>query len=190
MADRQETIADIIAEMNRVEVCADGEPCLRDYARRFDAAMKREVDALNEQITDLRQQRDLWSKRSAELVEKCNEHYAKLKQVGNAAKLREAVAEAQKCANGALLAISHENVPIQHMWDIIDVCKAALAAPARNCDVGTTEEQSARMRKFCSKNGLCRDGSYRCENCGFLYDPNCELSWAQMPYEPEEGGDR
>ena len=36
--NEQETIDDIIAEMNRVEVCADGEPCLRDYARRFEAA--------------------------------------------------------------------------------------------------------------------------------------------------------
>ena len=72
--------------------------------------------------------------------------------------------------------------------ELKQIAEAALAEPARNCDVGTTEEQSARMRKFCSKNGLCRDGSYRCENCGFLYDPNCELRWAQMPYEPEEGG--
>ena len=44
---------------------------------------QKELDALNEQIADLRQQRDLWSKRSAEHVEKCNEQYAKLKQVGS-----------------------------------------------------------------------------------------------------------
>ena len=43
MANEHETIADIIAEMDRIEICADGEPCLRDYARRFDAAHKREV---------------------------------------------------------------------------------------------------------------------------------------------------
>ena len=42
MAATNDTIADIIAEMNRVEVCADGKPCLRDYADRLEAAHRRE----------------------------------------------------------------------------------------------------------------------------------------------------
>ena len=67
--------------------------------------------------------------------------------------------------------------------ELIFEARKALAKPQRNCDVGTAEEQSARMRKFCAKNGLCRDGAYRCENCGLLYDPRCELAWAQRPYE-------
>lgn len=60
---------------------------------------------------------------------------------------------------------------------------AALAEPVRNYEIGTAEEQAARMRAFCAKNGLCRDGSYRCENCGLLHEFRCELTWAQMPYE-------
>ena len=86
MSEKPETTEDIIAEMRGIRVRE-----FQDYADRLDAAHKREVDALNEQIADLRQQRDLWSKRAAELVEKCNEQYAKLKQVGDAAKLREAI---------------------------------------------------------------------------------------------------
>jgi hypothetical protein len=61
--------------------------------------------------------------------------------------------------------------------------EAEIGSPRRNCDVGTAEEQAARMRAFCAKNGLRRDGSYRCENCGLLHEFRCELTWAQMPYE-------
>ena len=104
-------------------------------------------------------------------------------------KLREACANIAEYARSAMCHTTDAHV-LGYLNQIEGWSKAALAEPARNCDVGTVEEQSARIRKFCSKNGLCRDGSYRCENCGFLYDPNCELSWAQMPYEPEEGGDR
>ena len=61
----------------------------------------------------------------------------------------------------------------------------ALAAPPRNCDVGTAEEQAKRMDAFCECYGLV-DGAYRCERCQFLSEYRCELNWAQMPYE--EGG--
>ena len=61
--------------------------------------------------------------------------------------------------------------------------RAALAEPPRNCDVGTAEEQAARMRAFCAKNGLHHDGAYRCEKCGLLHEFRCELTWAQLPYE-------
>lgn len=70
---------------------------------------------------------------------------------------------------------------------LFDIADAALAAPVKNCEVGTPEEQAARMRAFCVKNGLCRDGSYRCENCGLLHEFRCELTWAQMPYEEGDG---
>ena len=109
--------------------------------------------------------------------------------VGNAAKLREALKIIRGMTKEELEDLKDISDEVRADFvSIVGWCDHALAAPARNCDVGTTEEQSARMRKFCSKNGLCRDGSYRCENCGFLYDPNCELRWAQLPYE--EGGDK
>ena len=148
MSERPETIADIIAEMNRVEVCADGEPCLRDYARRFDAAMKREVDALNEQITDLRQQRDLWSKRSAELVEKCNEQHAKLKQVGNAAHLHAAcvvaLAELKRChkCHDARLHFAD----IVHVGNAKKELETAIALPERNCDLFNFDDAEENAR--------------------------------------------
>ena len=62
------------------------------------------------------------------------------------------------------------------------------ATPRRNCDVGTPDEQAARMRSFCAKNGVDSDGAFRCENCKLTKEFRCELTWAQMTYE--EGGER
>jgi len=74
----QKSHADLIEEMNcgPIPKHRHDREILRYYAYELEAAHRREVD-------DLRRQRDLWGKRAAELVEKCNEQYAKLKQVGN-----------------------------------------------------------------------------------------------------------
>ena len=85
----QKTHAEIIAEMRfhaqlsidagnnkpGLGILATEGKITNDYADDLEEAHEREIE-------DLRQQRDLWSKRAAELVEKCNEQYAKLKQVG------------------------------------------------------------------------------------------------------------
>ena len=60
---------------------------------------------------------------------------------------------------------------------------ATLAAPPRNCDVGTAEEQEKRFDGFCYVHLSPEKG---CGNCPLNGKPCCELSWAQMPYE--EGG--
>lgn len=72
------------------------------------------------------------------------------------------------------------------LLEIERLCKSALALPRRNCDVGTAEEQTARYYKFCSFQGneTCNDCSLK-SSC-----VKCEMAWAQMPYEAEEGGDK
>lgn len=73
----------------------------------------------------------------------------------------------------------------------------ALAAPPRNCDVGTADEQMRRYCKFTLRYNPCSyEGYARCaEDCpihkkltqeghGELL---CQLEWAQMPYEAEGG---
>ena len=65
---------------------------------------------------------------------------------------------------------------------------AALAAPPRNCDVGSAEEQAQRFYKFCMANssairGMC-DSKCPCIDSGDRC--HCLTKWAQMPYE--EGG--
>ena len=148
------------------------------WADDLDAAHRREVDALNEQIADLRQQRDLWSKRAAELVEKCNEQYAKLKQVGDAAKLREALVSVQKKIHYLIGSLNVPNSLVANRMEINGIINAALAAPARNCDVGTPEEQAKRLHRFCI--------SQDCVTCPCdrgKADGRCEFAWMQMPYE-------
>ena len=61
--------------------------------------------------------------------------------------------------------------------EIRDIAKAALAEPAKNCEVGTVEEQAKRLNEWC--NGR------HCINCRFKggWPDECKLKWAQMPYE-------
>ena len=63
-------------------------------------------------------------------------------------------------------------------------CAAALSAPARNCDVGTAEEQERRYEKFCdSHKWVDDDGANACSSQCPLYNAlDCALHWAQMPY--------
>lgn len=72
---------------------------------------------------------------------------------------------------------------------ILDACRDALATPPRNCDVGTAEEQFKRFLAF------CHSESRGCKHCPanrtrLRGTSNCDLAWAQMPYEAEEGGTR
>lgn len=58
-----------------------------------------------------------------------------------------------------------------------ETISAILAAPARNCDVGTVEEQSERYHALCD--------SFKCPSCPWKFGKttDCALNWAQMPYE-------
>ena len=61
------------------------------------------------------------------------------------------------------------------LYKLANDCSAALAAPARNCDVGTAEEQAERCRIYC--------GQQICKDCPCNTIGRCTLIWAQMPYE-------
>lgn len=64
---------------------------------------------------------------------------------------------------------------------------AALAEPVRNCDVGSPEDQSERMAKFCREQFEKTDGVELCSGCPFhgVNRLDCQFAWAQMPYEEE-----
>lgn len=106
--------------------------------------------------------------------------------VGNAARLREAVALAL-----TLLDLK-EGVPYKTVSQKdIDFIKAALAEPMRNCDVGTPKEQEDRWKTNCGY------GIPNCKHCKvyeeaknsglvngrYLMRCDCRFIWAQMPYE-------
>ena len=71
--------------------------------------------------------------------------------------------------------------------NVVKVVKEALSAPARQCDVGTVEEQAKRMDDYCASHGERIGCSWRCDNCPLCSIERCELAWAHMPYEAEEG---
>lgn len=84
----------------------------------------------------------------------------------------------------------------EHMNDILAEIEAALSAPPRNCDVGSAEEQFRRYISFCRSRSreMMGDGCQWCPaNRTKVYGTsNCDLAWAQMPYEApaaQEGGD-
>ena len=107
--------------------------------------------------------------------------------VGNAAAMREAL-EAIRNLAYEVQDMNREGdgdvrTSVPATW-VIDIVSAALAAPPRNCDVGTAEEQDNRMDVYCQ--------TRKCESCPLWDNVNngvrCEFAWAQMPYEAEEGG--
>ena len=107
------------------------------------------------------------------------------KMGGNTAAMREAVEF-----------VSHLDDVSYTSYDIavaVQKAKAALSAPPRNCDVGTSDEQSERFENFCLKHIGCAEetGGRHCGGCPLEkasrnITQKCELYWAQMPYE--EGG--
>lgn len=124
------------------------------------------------------------------------------RELGNVQKMREALIHARaaicKFAKYQCDSLSWENSNMQAncgdglcswrgLCDAKTAINAALVAPARNCDVGTVEEQTARYNKFCCKN---KTTERSCGDCPayFAYaitKKDCRLAWAQMPYEEE-----
>lgn len=120
-------------------------------------------------------------------------------EANNMVAMREALVKAKKAichhAEHVCQSLSWENSDIQsNCADVLcahrDLCEAktainaALAKPPRNCDVGTAEEQAARLRQYClDKDSL--DCRHYCMQSPKAFD--CSMEWAQMPYE--ERGD-
>lgn len=93
--------------------------------------------------------------------------------------MREAVRSILNLAYEVAAETEEPRGKISNDW-LIETCKAALALPPRNCDVGTAEEQHKRWNAFCTGRGCC-------SSCpAYSVDADCSIAWAQMPYE--EGG--
>ena len=100
--------------------------------------------------------------------------------VGNEAKLREA---AQAFVRAYQL--DDELANIEETSRAYEMARAALAAPPRNCDVGTAEYQAERYRFYCESH---KDPESECLKCPLfgITGGHCELAWAQLPYEESE----
>ena len=105
---------------------------------------------------------------------------------GNQMKMREALETCRRVIHCAIIAGILRG---DDAYDALDKAKAALSAPARNCDVGTAEEQESRYERFCDAHKWVDDeGVNEClSDCPLYRALDCALRWAQMPYEAEEG---
>lgn len=107
---------------------------------------------------------------------------------GNQMKIREALEQAsyflRRHHMGAVYAPDGETLIFCE--DVAKIVDEALSSPPRNCDVGTAEEQKERFEGFCDDEKGDRQHCLNCRLCNAL---DCELEWAQMPYEAERKGD-
>jgi len=106
--------------------------------------------------------------------------------VGNAAAMRDAL---ESACNWCLNRLGNASYQVT-VEGLLSTINAALSAPPRNCDVGTAEEQYRRYWEMCSAKDV-----NQCAYCEFRKTSNlncsrdkCFATWAQMPYEAEEGG--
>ena len=184
MSEKQETVADIVAEMRgfkcrnletgEIEECSFIANYLSD---RIEAAQKREVEAITAKLEEARHCWKVWSERADELRNKCDEQYAQLKSVGNAdigngAKMREAL---ELCVKQMSDAICDKDFGddvvylVGCMKTCIDYMKATLAISPRNCDVYNSE--TCRM-------------AYHMKGLG-LMTMQAFADWLFAPYESE-----
>lgn len=103
---------------------------------------------------------------------------------GNAAAMRESIETMRRYAM-----LPPEQLSLSLLQRTIhEKCDAALSAPARNCDVGTAEEQEKRFDAFCdSHKWVDDDGVNAClSDCPLYKTVDCALHWSQMPFAPAE----
>ena len=107
---------------------------------------------------------------------------------GNAAAMREALVAIRK----ALLLDSCMGPHTAFHVEVDRLTTTALSAPARQCDVGTAEEQAVRFRDMCNK---YYDDENPCnKKCpmaalDIMHGwPRCQSYWAQTPYAEEGAG--
>ena len=222
---RQETIADIVAEMRIGDLCAEDTSASRpeyindflaSYADRIEAAWKREQEAgaeaaqicgeigeivgrattekssavgnadivrevaqemLNTSMQEITAESiNEWATR---LADACKQSVTDCNQLGNAAKMREALEKVRFYLPYFLQYVRlHDAQSGGYYEKKLEVVNAALSARPRNCDVGTAEEQYRRFLKFCH--------GEICEKCPVHDARSCKFAWAQLPYE--EGG--
>lgn len=181
-----ETLADIVAEMRDAANSADAwragvaANVVMDFTDRVETAARRERDHAVEHAT-----------RHAEAVARDNcRDCVHNPRGGNAAAMREALKgldeEMTFCERNVELGIGFALEGLrEHCRIVRQILKSALSAPPRNCDVGTAEEQKERFMEFCDDE---KGDRQHCRNCRLCNEDDCELAWAQMPYEAQEGG--
>ena len=102
-------------------------------------------------------------------------------EANNMAELREALETTNNLFEHGVICTSYANSAeeMEQVEELYRKAKSALATPARNCDVGTAEEQIQRHSEWCER--------YGCRFTGPCKD--CFAKWAQMPYNKKGEAD-
>ena len=204
---RQETIADIVAEMRIGDLCAEDTSASRpefindflaSFADRIEAAWKREVETTTDEssavgnaatVREVAQEmlntsmQEITAERingwATRLAAACEQPVTDCNQLNNTAEMREALEKVRFYLPYFLQYVRlHDAQSGGYYEKKLEVVNAALSAHPRNCDVGTAEEQYRRFLKFCH--------GEICEKCPVHDARSCKFAWAQLPYE--EGG--
>ena len=182
--ERRETLADIVAEMRtrsrEVKEAFGGRPdgvenMLDIWADRIEAVAKR--DAAIHAMT-------------CEANERLREHLEialedNKKPVGNVAAMREALSDACYAMFDFL---KTQSGGYEEMAIALDKAKAALSAPARNCDLYATATEALKAQDVAFnednfKNGECRLGCPGCDD-GLI---DCKILWLFAPAAERKG---
>lgn len=111
---------------------------------------------------------------------------------GNAAAMREALEAINRIDTRGLKRLLCELVEadifdggqINKTISAVEKARRALSAPARQCDVGTPDEQDKRFTAMCSKFEDCLGCPF---NVGRFI--TCEFAWGQTPYAEKKGSE-
>lgn len=182
MSNKPETLAAILAEMRDERIIrlkgADVTRCLLlNLADRIEAAAARERDE-DRQLAAIAE--------SDEAFARCARCDRPERATGNAAAMRESIETMRRYAM-----LPQEQLSLSLLQRTIhEKCDAALAAPARNCDVGTAEEQAERHERFCAAHYKAAAVDAQCFGCpaSDKKETDCEFVWGQLPFAPAEGG--
>ena len=174
---KQETISDIVAALRAVAYIqtAESPRDVLEFANRIEAAAKREREAGAEAAQICGEIGEIVGRDAA-----CHQPVTDCHGL-NAAAMREALKKVRIVLHCAIVADILKGDDVNSAFNEVT---AALSAPPRNCDVGTTKEQSARFDAHCRKNMGCLTCPLREKDGGV--QKHCEFAWSQMPYE--EGG--
>lgn len=176
MASKSETLADIVAEMREKATHFEKNSELMvsenaialfvfPYADRIEAAAKREKAEWESAACSCVSDAVISGRVAVEHV-----------PVGNAAAMYAALVKIHDKVNSLDEECGVDPVEIR------DIARAAISKPARQCDVGTPDEQYRRWVHFCEQR------LHRCDNCEINSPVGCTFKFGDMPYEAEEGG--
>lgn len=162
-----ESLSDIVAIMRRGTklpgywMSCDLNKILAYHADRIEAAWKREKAAIEADALAV-----------GGIVE------ASRHKPGNAAAMREALE--------AYLALWNNGTmnDLDKLRRVVGNMRAALSAPARQCDVGTPDELDRRRSAYC-RDHSCRICPLRDSENGGV---SCDITWSQMPYAEKGAG--